>query len=159
MVSGRVEHHFVSNNLQDSHQSTYRVNHSTETALLKVQHDIVTLLDSNSCAVLLMLDLSAAFNVIDYSILFKRLKFSYSIRGDALCCIESYLNHRYKRAAVHSFHLCQWIFIWIMEYRQGLSLDQSSIAFFQNPYVRSVEDMDCLTIRMLTIPKFTWLSS
>lgn len=84
VVSSRIEHHLVSNNLQDSYQSAYRVHHSTETARLKIHHDIVTALDSNSCAVLLMLNLSAAFDVIDHSILVKRLKFSYGICGDAL---------------------------------------------------------------------------
>lgn len=102
VVNARLEHHLVSNNLQDTYQSAYRVYHSTETALLKVHHDIVTALDSNSCAVLLMLDLSAAFDVIDHSILVKRLKFSYGIGGDALAWIESYLTNRYQRVAVLS---------------------------------------------------------
>lgn len=92
----------MSNNLQDTYQSAYRVYHSKETALLKVHHDIVTALYSNSCAVLLILDLSAAFDVIDHSILVKRLKFSYGKGGDALAWIESYLTNRHQRVAVLS---------------------------------------------------------
>lgn len=49
-----------------------------------------------------MLDLSAAFDVIDHSILVKRLKFSYGIGGDALAWIESYLTNRHQRVAVLS---------------------------------------------------------
>lgn len=64
-----MEHHLVAKNLQDSYQSAYRILHFTETALLKVHHDIVTALDSNSCAALLMLDLSEAFDVFDHSML------------------------------------------------------------------------------------------
>jgi hypothetical protein len=37
-----------------------------ETALLRVHHDITLALDNNSCAVLVMLDLSAAFDVIGH---------------------------------------------------------------------------------------------
>jgi hypothetical protein len=50
-----------SNSLHDYLQSAYRACHSTETALLRVHHDITLALDNNSCAVLVMLDLSAAF--------------------------------------------------------------------------------------------------
>lgn len=57
--------------------------------------------------------LSAAFDVIDHSILVKRLNLSYGICGEAFRWIESYLNNRYQRAAVHP---CQLIFNWIMEY-------------------------------------------
>lgn len=92
--------------LQVSYQSAYSMHHSTETALFTVHHDIVSVLDSNSCAVLSMLDLSLAFNVIDHSILVKRLKFSYGICicGDALRWIESYHNihNRYQQIAVNT---------------------------------------------------------
>ena len=42
-------------------QSAYRDKHYTETALIKVQNDILSALDAGSSAILLMLDLSAAF--------------------------------------------------------------------------------------------------
>jgi len=93
-VSIRLQCHLDSNDLHDSVQSAYRPRHSTETALLRVHHDIVTALDDNKCAVLVMLDLSAAFDVIDHSILIKRLQYSYGISGDALSWIESYLSNR-----------------------------------------------------------------
>ena len=56
----------LDSNLYSSVQSAYRERHSTETALLKVQSDILTALDSGSEAVLLMLNLSAAFDTIDH---------------------------------------------------------------------------------------------
>ena len=75
----------LDNNLYSSVQSAYRERHSTETALLKVQSDILTALDSGSEeAVLLMLDLSAAFDTIDHGILLSRLNSFYGISGDAL---------------------------------------------------------------------------
>ncbi|XP_062613811.1 uncharacterized protein LOC134275554 [Saccostrea cucullata] len=94
VVSKRLKHHLEVNNLQEPLQSAYRACHSTETALLRVHHDIVSALDKNSCMALVMLDLSAAFDVIDHTILLRRLRFSFGISGAALEWIESYLTQR-----------------------------------------------------------------
>ena len=58
VVCSRIEKHLISNNLDEQHQSAYRKFHSTETALLKVQNDILQSLDKNNHTVLVMLDLS-----------------------------------------------------------------------------------------------------
>ena len=50
----------------DPLKSAYRDKHSTETDLIKVQNDILLALDAGSSAILLMLDLSAAFDAIDH---------------------------------------------------------------------------------------------
>ena len=60
-------------NLFDPLQSAYRDKPYTETALIKVQNDIISALDAGSSAILLMLDLSAAFDTIDHVILLSRL--------------------------------------------------------------------------------------
>ena len=62
VVSTRLEEHINSHSLQ----SAYIPCHSTETALLRVHHDIAYALVNNQCAVLVMLDLSVAFDVIDH---------------------------------------------------------------------------------------------
>ena len=69
-------------------------------ALLKVQSDILTALDSGSGAVLLMLDLSAAFDTIDHGILLSRLNSLYGISGDALDWFKSYLSNRVQRVII-----------------------------------------------------------
>ena len=53
------------NKLHDNHQLVYHAGHSTETALLKVHHDIAKTLNNRGMAALVLLDLSAAFDVID----------------------------------------------------------------------------------------------
>ena len=53
--------HVDDNNLE-LYQSAYKKHHSTETALLKVQDDILRAIDNNCCVILLLLDLSAAFD-------------------------------------------------------------------------------------------------
>lgn len=50
---------------------------------MKVHNDIVTPLDKQSSAVLILLDLSAAFDIINHSILFQRLIASYGLRVTA----------------------------------------------------------------------------
>ena len=59
VVSGRINEHLIKNTMFDPLQSAYRDKHSTETALIKVQNDILSALDAGSSASLLMLDLSA----------------------------------------------------------------------------------------------------
>ena len=53
--------------------SACRDKHSTETALIKVQNDILSVLNAGSSAILLMLDLSAEFDTIDHDIFLSRL--------------------------------------------------------------------------------------
>ncbi len=58
----------------DKFQSAYREGHSTETVLLRVQNDILMELEKGKVVMLVLLDLSAAFDTIDHEILLKRLK-------------------------------------------------------------------------------------
>ncbi|KAK3088718.1 hypothetical protein FSP39_022962 [Pinctada imbricata] len=102
VVACRIEDHLMSNCLHDPLQSAYRAFHSTETALLKVHHDVVVALDKGLCSVLIMLDLSAAFDVIDHGILFRRLEHSYGICGSALQWMKSYLDQRSQTIAIGS---------------------------------------------------------
>ena len=50
-------------------QSAYRRLHTTETALLKIQNDIAASMDSGKASVLTLLDLLAAFNIVDHNII------------------------------------------------------------------------------------------
>ena len=52
VVDARIEHHLVSNLLHEPLQSAYRKFHSTETALLKVNNDILESLDQGIVSVL-----------------------------------------------------------------------------------------------------------
>ena len=100
MISGRLNKHLINNSLFDPLLSAYRGKHSTETALIKVQNDILSALDACSSAILLMLDLSAAFNTIDHDILLSRLYNVYGITGNALDWFGSYLTGRIQRVVI-----------------------------------------------------------
>ena len=94
VIAHQLKKHLGDNQLLDTLQSAYRECHSTETALLKVQSDILDAIDHNSAAVLILLDLSAAFDTIDHAILLQRLKNSFNIKGQALAWLCSYLTGR-----------------------------------------------------------------
>jgi hypothetical protein len=100
VVAARLEGHLSTHKLHDDLQSAYRKDHSTETALLKVHHDIAAALDKKCMAALVLLDLSAAFDVIDHRILQMRLEYSYGVTGSALSWIKSYLSDRIQHVAI-----------------------------------------------------------
>lgn len=75
-------------------QSAYRPHHSTETALIRVQSDILLELDNHHCVILVLLDLSAAFDTITYSILLDLLSSRIGLTGIALDFFRSYLQNR-----------------------------------------------------------------
>ena len=66
--------------------------HSTETALLRVQNDILAAMNSKNSIALVLLDLSAAFDTIDHGVLLTRLENKFGISGKALAWIKSYLT-------------------------------------------------------------------
>ena len=81
-------------------QSAYRKNHSTETALLKVTNDILMEMESQHAVLLVLLDLSAAFDTADHSVLLRRLQTSFGISGAPLDWFKSYLSARRQRVSI-----------------------------------------------------------
>ena len=75
-------------------QSGYRKTHSCETAITKIHNDILMMIDKKNNVLLLLLDLSAAFDTICHTLLLKKLKNLYGINGKALAWLESYLSGR-----------------------------------------------------------------
>ena len=87
----------------DPLHSAYRDKHSTKTALIKVQNNILSALDAASLSIFLMLDLSAAFDTIDHDILVSRLCNVYGITGNALDWFRSYLTGKIQRVVIEDF--------------------------------------------------------
>ena len=66
--------HLTDNALHVTLQSAYKVFHSTDTSLLSVQNDIVLALERGENLLLVLLDLSAAFDTINHSLLLSKLQ-------------------------------------------------------------------------------------
>ena len=92
-VAKQLNSYLSSNAHYEAYQSAYRSNHSTETALLRVQNDILTSIDKKEVTVLVLLDLSAAFDTVDHTILLNRLK-NIGITGLVYDWFSSYLSGR-----------------------------------------------------------------
>ena len=80
------------NDLHEMFQSTYRKHHSTESAILRVCNDFLKGADDRKVNLLVLLDLSAAFDTADHAIFIKRLESSFGVKGTALKWFASYLK-------------------------------------------------------------------
>ena len=92
--------HIDQYNLMGEKQSAYRKFHSTESALLKIKTDIIKAMDNQEITCLVLLDLLAAFNTVDHTILLNRLETTFGIRDTALKWIASFLTGRTQKIAI-----------------------------------------------------------
>ena len=99
-VAKQLQHHINMNNLFPSLQSSYRKFHSTESALLKVKNDILLNMNRQHVTLLVLLDLSAAFDTIDHGILLERLRSAFGVRDMALSWFASYLSGRTQQVSI-----------------------------------------------------------
>ena len=98
--SSPIEEHLEHNDLNDSYQSAYHRGHSTNAALLKVHSDIAEAIDERSKTTLIMLNLSANFDLINHPTLLKCLEFSFGIKEKALSWAKLYLTDRTQCVSV-----------------------------------------------------------
>ena len=101
LIDKRIRDHIKICNADELLQSGYKKFCSTETALLKVTNDLRRAADKGKVTILLMLDLSAAFDTLDHSILLNRLRTYLGISGSALSWFQSYLSSRSQTVFVN----------------------------------------------------------
>ena len=89
------------NNIDEKLQSAYKKLHSTETALLRVHDDILRAVDHSCSVILLLLDLSAAFDTADHGLLLQRRNTRFGIKGKVLAWSKSYLTDRSQFVSIN----------------------------------------------------------
>ena len=83
-VAIQIKNHLSDHNLANHHKSAYKKYHSTESTLLKLQNDFLLNMDQGRVTALTLLDLCAAFDTIDHSILLNRMSSWFGVNGTAL---------------------------------------------------------------------------
>jgi hypothetical protein len=101
VVASQLINHLEINNMMDVYQSAYRRAHSCETALLSVFNDLISAIDSKQVAILTLIDLSAAFDTVDSSILSSTLH-NVGVRGSAHSWLVHYLHLRSQSVVINS---------------------------------------------------------
>ncbi|KAK3569479.1 hypothetical protein QTP86_031423 [Hemibagrus guttatus] len=93
VVCNQLSDYLMQNNLHDPNQSGFKAAHSTETALLAVTEKLHAARSAKLSSVLILLDLSAAFDTVNHKTLLSTLR-SLGICGTAWEWFASYLDGR-----------------------------------------------------------------
>ena len=98
-VTSQLHHYLAANNLFPRFQSAYRKNHLTETAMQHVWSDILMAADERLVTLLGLLELSAAFDCVDHSMLLDRLRIAVGLSDSVLDWVRSFLTDRTQQIA------------------------------------------------------------
>uniref|UniRef100_A0A8C2DZ60 Reverse transcriptase domain-containing protein n=1 Tax=Cyprinus carpio TaxID=7962 RepID=A0A8C2DZ60_CYPCA len=103
VVPSQLHNHLTINNMFEPLQYGFRKLHSTETALVKVVNDLLLASDSGALSILILLDLSSAFDTFDHMLLLNRLETIFGVSGTALEWFRSYFTGRTQFVFMDSF--------------------------------------------------------
>ena len=92
-VNEQTVHHLEAIDAIPDEQSAYRRHCSTETAIRSAVNNMIEIINKDGTGMLLMLDLSAAFDTVDHDLLLGDLR-SIGISGDVYDWYESFLRNR-----------------------------------------------------------------
>ena len=103
LVHSRITSHVSSSPNFNPFQSAYRKHHSTETTLLRITDSLRHICANEHAAVLVSLDLSAAFDTLDHNILIDILNRHFNISDLALSWFRFYLSQRSQFVKMDNF--------------------------------------------------------
>ena len=101
VVALRLEKQMIDNDLHCDEENGYKGNHSTEFLMIKVVNDLLINCDEKKPTILLLLDLSAAFDTVDQEKLLDILNKEIGIEGIALKWFRSFLTDRTQRVKIN----------------------------------------------------------
>ena len=100
VVDIRLQEHLDINNLNIKEEYGYKQSHSTELLLTWVTNNLLEACDNNLPSVVLLLDLSAAFDTVDHEKLLKILEAEIGVTGVALRWFREFLTNRTQRVKI-----------------------------------------------------------
>ena len=100
-VHDSLTFYLSSNNLLHSTQSGFRPNHSCETALLQMTNKCLGAINNNEMVGMVMIDFRKAFDLVDHTLLLKKLKY-YKISEETISWFSSYLLKRKQKVFVNN---------------------------------------------------------
>ena len=100
-VLQQISEHFSVNKLWHPNHHGFRPNHSTATAIAQLYDIFIRGAENKELTAALLLDLSAAFDVVDHQILLHKLRL-YNFSPNTISWIKSYLEDRRQIVTVES---------------------------------------------------------
>ena len=100
VVGLRLDEHMEKNKLHCSKQYGYKKYHSTETLLVKLVNDLLLSCDRMIPTLIMLLDLSAAFDTVDQVKMLHILEYGFGIKGIALKWFQSFLIGRTQKVLI-----------------------------------------------------------
>ena len=100
-VFDQIAEHFSVNKLWHPNHHGFRPNHSTATALSQLYDIWISKAEDQELSATLLLDLSAAFDVVDHKILLEKLEL-YNFSAETISWFKSYLEHRRQIVVIES---------------------------------------------------------
>lgn len=110
IIKMQLDDYLQSENILNKAQNGFRRKMGTNTALITITDEITEAFELNDTAILCLLDLKKAFDLVDHSILLKKLS-DYNFSSSSLKMIESYLSDRQQRVKLNSDSISQLTFI------------------------------------------------
>uniref|UniRef100_A0A8D2Q3W3 Reverse transcriptase domain-containing protein n=1 Tax=Varanus komodoensis TaxID=61221 RepID=A0A8D2Q3W3_VARKO len=107
VVEGQIQALLDETDYLDPFLSGFRPGYSTESALVAVYDDLCREKGRGSASLLVLLDLSAAFDTIDHAILLNRLA-GLGVGGTALQWFRSYLSGRFQKVMLGDYGSVPW---------------------------------------------------
>ena len=102
MVLVRLNEHMDQNNLHTPEQFGYKKGHSTEHVVLEIVDEVLVGFDKRTATLVILLDLSAAFDTVDLKKLMQILEDEIHIKGTALSWFNSFLFGRHQKMMIGS---------------------------------------------------------
>lgn len=130
------------NNTLDSTQHGFRSRHSTESALIMAMEEIRRVMEEGGRAVLILLDLTAAFDTVNHGVLLERLK-DVGITDIALTLLRSILDSRVQQIywdgiQSEEFHLPCGV-------PQGSALSPTLFNLYVTPLAKLIKDLQLVS--------------